>query len=192
MKPTINQHRIMNPLRFSLALLLGACLFQGCAASGRHPAPANPDEARARFEVVRAKFNADKIRTLNQVMKLTVAEADKFWPIYRQYEQDLAAVGDRKLSLVRRFMADYRAARLDDRNSQAMADQWLQNVQERLDLWKKYHQQISETVSPTRAAQFLQVENQMAILLDLNLAWELPMVGEKPSEARTKATQNQP
>ena len=58
-----------------------------------------------------------------------------------------------------------------------MADRWLANAQERLDLWKKYHQQISFAVSPVRAAQFLQVENQMAIFVDLNIATEMPMVG---------------
>ena len=58
-----------------------------------------------------------------------------------------------------------------------MAAQWLQNVQDRLDLWKKYCQQISDAVSPVRAAQFLQVENQMAIFVDLNIASEMPVVG---------------
>ena len=45
------------------------------------------------------------------------------------------------------------------------------------DLWKKYHQQVSDAVSPIRAAEFLQVENQMAIFIDLNLASEMPLVG---------------
>jgi hypothetical protein len=76
-------------------------------------------------------------------------------------------------------MAHHRAGTLTDQNSREMAEQWLQNAQDRLDLWKKYHQQISDTVSPIRAAQFLQVENQMAIFVDLNIASEMPVVGEK-------------
>ncbi len=163
----------------SLVLAAGLLLLPGCATPGHQPVPVHPDEARAYFEVLRSDFNADKIRVLNQMMKLTAAEADKFWPIYRNYEKDLAAVGDRKLALIQEFMAHYRDGTLTDQNSRVMAEQWLQNVQDRLDLWKKYSRQISDAVSPIRAAQFLQVENQMAIFVDLNIASEMPVIGEK-------------
>jgi hypothetical protein len=113
-------------------------------------------------------------------MKLSYAEADKFWPIYRSYEKDLATVGDRKLALIREFLTHHQAGTLTDQNSNEMAAQWLQNAQDRLDLWKKYHQQISDAVSPVRAAQFLQIENQMAIFVDLSIASEMPMVGASP------------
>jgi hypothetical protein len=161
----------------SLAVVAGALVFQGCASSSHKPAPATPDDARAYFEVLRSDFNTGKIRALNQAMKLTVAEADKFWPIYRSYEKELALVGDRKLALIQEFMRHHKAGTLTDENSQAMAAQWLQNSQDRLDLWRKYQQQISAAVSPIRAAQFLQVENQMAIFVDLNIASEMPLVG---------------
>ena len=180
MKPTI-----LKPICFSLALLAGAVLFPGCASSRRHKVASNPDEARAYFEVLRSDMNAGKIRALNQAMKLTYAEADKFWPIYREYEKDLAAVGDRKLALIRDFLTHSKAGTLTDQNSKEMAVQWLQNAQDRLDLWKKYHRQISEAVSPIRAAQFLQVENQMAIFVDLSIASEMPVVGEKPKASQS-------
>jgi hypothetical protein len=121
--------------------------------------------------------NATKIATLNQVMKLTAPEAEKFWPVYRQYEKELAAFGDRKLALIREFARHHVNGTMDDQNSKVMAKQWLANVQDRLDLWKKYHKKISQAVSPIRAAQFLQVEHQMALFIDLNIASEMPVIG---------------
>jgi hypothetical protein len=173
-------------MRTYVSFCLGAVvvLLQGCASSRHQPAPANADEARAYFEVLRSDFNTGKIRALNQTMKLTVAEADKFWPIYRQYEKDLAAVGDRKLALIQEFIAHHRAGTLTDQNSPLMAAKWLQNVQDRLDLWKRYHQQISAAVSPMRGAQFLQVENQVAIFVDLSIASEMPIVGQPPNATK--------
>jgi hypothetical protein len=170
----------MKPILYSLALIAAAGLFQGCATSQPKPPSPTPDDARAYFEVLRSDFNAGKIRLLNQVMKLTVAEADKFWPLYRNYEKELAAVGDRKLALIIEFMRHHKTGTLTDQNAQTLAVQFLQNAQDRLDLWKKYHQQISDAVSPVRAAQFLQVENQMAIFVDLNIASEMPVVGATP------------
>jgi hypothetical protein len=168
----------MKPIRYSLAVLASALLVQGCATSSSKKTNLSAAD-RGYFEVLRSDFNAAKISALNEVMKLTADEADKFWPIYRRYEKDLAAVGDRKLALIVEFMSHHKAGTLTDQNSQELARQWLQNSQDRLDLWKKYHQQISAAVSPMRAAQFLQVENQIAIFVDLNIASEMPVIGSQ-------------
>ena len=161
----------------AFVILTGALWLSGCATAPKPGAIKNEDDARAALEELRSDFNATKIRTLNQVMKLTAPEAEKFWPVYRNYEQELAALGDRKLALIRDFAAHHRAGTLDDQNSREMADRWLANAQDRLDLWKKYHQQIRDAVSPVRAAQFLQVEHQLALFVDISIASEMPVVG---------------
>jgi len=167
----------MKPVVYLFIIAVGTLLLPGCASSGKPKASLSEDDKRAQLEALRADFNTYKIRTFNQFLKLSAVEADKFWPVYRSYETELKGVGDRKLALVREFLAQHRAGKLDENFSRELADRWLANAQERLDLWKKYHQQISVAVSPMRAAQFLQVENQMAIFVDLNIASEMPMVG---------------
>ncbi len=167
-----------------LALACAGIFSQGCTTPKGPPPNWTADDARAYFEVLRSDFNTGKIQALNGVMKLTVAEADKFWPIYRSYEKELAPVGDRKLALIREFLTYRKAGTLTEEVSKALSRQWLQNAQDRLDLWKKYHDQISDQVSPIRAAQFLQVENQMALFVDISIASEMPMVGSKPEEKK--------
>lgn len=160
-----------------LSVLATCALFlHGCATSRPKQANLTADDARAYFEVLRSEFNTTKIHTLNQVMKLTAPEADKFWPIYRNYEKDLAAVGDAKLALIQEFFTHYKNGTLNDQNARELAPRWLANVQARLDLWKNYHQQISQALSPMRAAQFLQVEHQMALFVDLQVASEMPQI----------------
>lgn len=168
--------RILLLSLFTGALLLGADL-----ASAQSATASPTDDVRAYFEVLRSDFNATKIRTINQVMKLTGSEAEAFWPIYRAYEKELAAVGDEKLALVREFFTHHKNGTLNDRNAKGIADKWLKNTQARLDLWKEYHKKIAKAVSPIRAAQFLQVENQMALFVDLGIASEMPVIGELPN-----------
>ena len=43
------------------------------------------------------------------------------------------------------------------------------------------YQQIREAVSPVRVAQFLQVENQMALFVDINIASEELAISSKPA-----------
>jgi hypothetical protein len=160
------------------ALIFAAVLLlPGAGRTCAQSSTANPtDDVQAQFEVLRSDFNATKIRTLNQVLKLTASEAEAFWPIYRGYEKELAAVGDQKLALIREFFSHHQNETLNNANARQMAEKWLKNVQARLDLWKKYQKKISRGVSPVRAAQFLQVENQLALFADLAIASEMPQV----------------
>jgi len=160
--------------------LLAAGIFAIAALAATDDSKSGPSgELRSYLEVLRSDFNTSKIATINQAMKLTAPEAEKFWPIYRSYEKDLAAVGDRKLALIQEFASLHFSGGLDDRNAKDLAEGWLDNTQQRLDLWKKYHRQISRAVSPVRAAQFLQIENQMALFVDITIASEMPAVAGK-------------
>ena len=134
------------------------------------------DDTRAYLEILRSDFNADKVVLYNRVMQLNESEAKKFWPIYRDYERELIKLSDQRLELIRDFFARQDAGKLTDEVSKDIADRWLKGVQARLDLWKKYNKKISDEVSPTRGAQFLQLENQIALFIDIAIAQEMPAI----------------
>ena len=50
---------------------------------------------------------------------------------------------------------------------------------DRLDLWEKYHGKIEKSLTSLQAGQFLQIENQLALFVDITIAGEMPLVGEK-------------
>jgi hypothetical protein len=84
--------------------LLGSLLWP--RAPAQTPAAA-PDNVRAVLEMLRPTSTRQD-RHLNEVMRLTGPEAEKFWPIYRDYEKELAEVADRKLALIRDFASRHR------------------------------------------------------------------------------------
>ncbi len=157
-------------------LLLAAVIPLGSltAFTQTGPKSSDPDDLRAVLETLRSDVNSYKVRVINQAMQLTGPEAEKFWPIYRQYEQELGKVADKKVALIREFADRCANGTLDNKAADTIAQQWLKNVEARLDLWKKYHKKIAKAVSPARAAQYLQVENQVALFMDLNIAAEMP------------------
>ena len=167
--------QMKNILRY---LLLAAVLPLGSVTAFTQTGPksADPDDLRAVLETLRSDVNGYKVRVINQAMQLTGPEAEKFWPIYRQYEQELGKVADKKIALIREFSDHCAQGTLDSKAANTLAQQWLKNVEARLDLWKKYHKKIAKAVSPARAAQFLQVENQVALFMDLNIAAEMPVL----------------
>jgi len=140
------------------------------------------DDTRAYLEILRSDFNTDKVVLYNRALQLSEPEAKKFWPIYRDYERELMELSDQRLELVRNFFAQEETGKLTDKASAEIAERWLKTVQTRLDLWKKYYGKISKAVSPTRGAQFLQLENQMALFIDIAIASEMPAI--KPAATK--------
>jgi len=100
-----------------LGLLAGVVLASSSLLAQPRTEPAATDELRAYLELLRSDVNTTKIRTINEVMKLTGPEADTFWPVYRKYEKDLAAVGDRKLALIREFATLHFGGKLDNKQA---------------------------------------------------------------------------
>jgi hypothetical protein len=156
-----------------------------CAAHGapdaREPQAPEPDDLRTYLELLRSDVNSTKIATFNEVMKLTAPEADAFWPIYREYEKKLGEIAVRKLSLIREFASLHQAGQLDERRADELAESWLAIARDRLTLWSDYYRRISRALSPIRGAQFLQVEHQMALFIDLGVASEMPVIKKSPS-----------
>ncbi|MBX3390582.1 MAG: hypothetical protein KF691_14125 [Phycisphaeraceae bacterium] len=171
-----------------LAATLGIGSLVASVCVSREPAPAksapaadnrpkgNSDNLRTLLDTFRSDSNATKIRVLNQALKLTPEEAAKFWPVYQKYEKELNSVIDRRIALIRKFVTLSNEGGLDNANAAMLSTEWLQGEQDRLDLWKKYNKEIGAAVSPIRAAQFLQVEHQIALLMDLDVASQMPAV----------------
>jgi len=129
---------------------------------------------RAYIELLRSDVKSQASAIVGEVMQLDDKEAKIFWPIYREYELELSKQGDRKVELIRKFTQQYGSMTND------FADQMAQAVfnleLERHNLKKKYYERIKQALSAITAARFLQINNQILMLIDLQIASALPVV----------------
>ena len=58
-----------------------------------------------------------------------------------------------------------------------MAKRWFKGQRARLDLLERYHRKIEQSLSSVKAGQFLQIENQIGLFIDITIAAEMPLVG---------------
>ena len=176
----------MNPMKTLLrsngtrlvAGLITALLLAAQAA----PAPEASDNIHNYLQLLRSDFNSTKVDIIHQIMKLSEADAKKFWPIYREYENELAKQAISRAELMAQFIQSHQDGNLDNAKAQSISRQWFKLQRARLDLFEKYHGKIAKALTPLQAGQFLQVENQMAIFVDLNIASEMPMIGSTRSK----------
>ena len=141
------------------------------------PAAADDSRAmnlRAYVELLRSDLRSQKIAIITEVMQFTEDEDTKFWPVYREYETELAKINDERLALIKDYAASY--ATMTDEVADRLARGALDLEGRRHALKVKYYDRFKSVVTPKTAARFLQVENQILLLLDLQIAASLPIV----------------
>src|SRR6516162_9484523 len=119
------------------------------------------------IQVLRADRRAQKTQIISDQLKLSDAEGKSFWPIYREYETELSKLNDEKVAIIKDYATSYDT--ITDTQIQSLADRTFKLDNKRTDLKQKYFKKISKAVSPKTAARFIQLENRLDLLLNLQL-----------------------
>ena len=138
------------------------------------PAETKDLNLSAYVELLRADVRAQKVAFITELMAFTAAEDKAFWPIYRAYDVELAAINDERVTGIEEYARNF------DTVSDALADKLATKALElegrRTALKQKYYARLKAALSATTAARFLQVENQLLLIIDLQIAAALPIV----------------
>lgn len=165
----------------SSSLLLGALLVLTIMPLGSPAAFAEEvdDNIYNYLQILRSDLNTAKVQLVNDIMKLSPADAKTFWPIYREYENEQSNQAISRAEFIVEFVQCHKDGTFNNAKAADMAARWFKAQQKRLKLLKQYHRRIEKALSPVQAAQFLQIENQIGIFIDMTIASEMPMVGER-------------
>lgn len=158
--------RRLAALAVAVALVVPALMLPAAAVAQQTP--------EAYLEMLRSDLRTGKVELLTDALELTPAQGEKFWPIYRQYDQEMAAIGDRQVALIKNFADNY--GRLSDADAALMAKEWFSMQSDYLKSLKKAHAKVAKELSPKLAAQFVQVENTINMMIRLQVAAELPLL----------------
>jgi hypothetical protein len=129
---------------------------------------------RAYTDLLRSDIRAQKVAIIAGIMQFTEEEEDRFWPVYREYEQELARINDDRIALIAEYGASYQ--QMTDAMADRLARGALELEARRHSLKAKYYDRLATVLPAKSAARFLQVENQILLLLDLQIAASLPIV----------------
>lgn len=126
------------------------------------------------IQLLRSDLQGEKNRVIADTMKFTDAESSAFWPLYRDYAQSQQLIGDEILSVLTDYaqhidaMSDDKAKELAQRllNLQAKV------VHVRQDYWPKF----DKALGAKRAAKFYQVDNRLTMMINIQLASQVPLI----------------
>jgi len=149
------------------------------APQGGAPAPASPAQTQdlnlsAYVELLRSDVRSQKVAILTELMNFTEAEDAAFWPIYREYDVELSTLNDERVALIKDYAKAY--PNVTDEQADTLARKALDINARRNALQTKYYERVKSALSAKTAARFLQVEHQLLLIIDLQIAAALPIV----------------
>jgi hypothetical protein len=159
---------------------MAACCSLAQSGTEKSAAPATaadqPDAGnlRAFVELARSDLKTQKALIIAENLSMTEEEAAEFWPLHRDYEAELSKLNDQKLALIVRYAHNYQA--MNDKEAAELAKGSFDLEEKRTDLKRKYFKKFQKVVPATKAARFFQLENQINLALDLQVAAALPLI----------------
>lgn len=171
-------------MRRHRGVLLGLTmiLIASIEAAGQQPQAPQPlpkEEARERnltayIELLRSDLRTQKIAVFTELMQLTDAEDAAFWPVYREYEVELSRLNDERIAAIETYAKVY--DNLTTVTADELAVKALDLEARRTALKQKFYAKLKTAISPIKAARALQIENQIQLLVDLQVAASLPVL----------------
>jgi hypothetical protein len=167
-------------MKWILATALGAAIAPNMIdqqpSADIHPAATESQETniRAYVELLRVDVRTKKTAIFTEIMQFKDIQAVKFWPIYSEYDSELQRLNDQKLAGIQEYAKHF--GRMTDEKADELAVLALELENICNNLKKTYYEKVHEQLGGIIAARFLQIENQLLMVTDLQIAASLPIV----------------
>ena len=167
----IRRKRWIVGIVLGLGIATGASAQQAQVPQGGQPTPQNVDEY---VQLIRSGVQKDKTQVIGAALELDATQAAAFWPVYKQYEAELMAIGDKRYAAIKAYASGYGS--LTDAKATELIDQALGLEEQRLALIKRYLGEFRKVIPAVKAGRWYQAEMGLNRIVDVRLAAELPLL----------------
>ena len=163
-----------------MRMLFAAVLLSLVASCSASFAQNSQPSVDSYIESIRADTRADKVAIITETMQFNDQDAKIFWPVYRNYEADLMKVNDQRVALIKSYADKFTT--MTDAEAKAMIEQSLDFESRRTDAKKKCAKELQKAgLSSLTVAKFIQLEHRLDLVIDVQIASELPSLLIKPA-----------
>ncbi len=128
------------------------------------------------MQILLDKIKADKKLLVAKNMDLTESEAKGFWPVYEQYQQELANFNQRIGKLIESYAAAYRTNTLTDEKAKKLIDEFVAIEKGEAAVKAFYVPKLNQVLPPKKVARYFQIENKIRAAIKYELAGEIPLM----------------
>ncbi len=131
-------------------------------------------QVRSEIELTRQQIQTERQALVAEAMELTDEQAAAFWPVYRDYRNELAPVGDRHVELILGYAERFGA--VTDEYANQMLEDHLNIQSKKLEIQKMYVSRFLGVLQPMLVARFYQIENKLDAIIAFDLALSVPVL----------------
>ena len=136
-------------------------------------APTRPMTA-ADLDTLRTELRSSRKQAVAQTLKLTDAEATRFWPVYDQYAAELISIKNDQYQLIAEYANTY--GKYDDKAATDFIRRWLDLDVRTTTLRAKYVPAVGKVLPGVKATTFFQIDRRVSMAIDLKIASMLPIL----------------
>jgi len=103
-------------------------------------------------------FNNYKIGFFTKKLDLTPSEAEKFWPVYNEYQTQRNQIQLEKVSIIRNF--NINETTMSDNQITELGDKLVLTISQESSLAVTFHKKLKAVLPPAKVIRFYQAENQ--------------------------------
>jgi Spy/CpxP family protein refolding chaperone len=155
--------------RSLLALTAGMLLMGSAAAQAQTQSPNLNDDT----QMLLSQIQADKAAVVLKSLELTDPEARAFTPIYDEYQKERKEIAQRQIAELNKFASNYGS--MTDKAAGEILKSWFKIQEDKNDLVEKYAKKFDHVLPKTKVLRFVQVENKLETVVDLQAARVIPL-----------------
>ena len=125
-------------------------------------------------QLTRSAIQAERQAILATNLELSEKESAIFWPLYEEYRKALESAVNTRVDLLNQYFASYET--LTDLEATALLDKHIAWEKEVLKVRSTYAKKMGKALSGKTVARFFQIENKMDIIVEYELAGEIPLI----------------
>jgi hypothetical protein len=126
--------------------------------------------------LLRSDVRQQKAEIMGSVMALDAQDAAKFWPIYSDYDAQLAKLNDQRVLNIKEYARTYN--QMTDDKADELVQKTLAYQKQRSELFAQTYEKVKQALGGVTAARFAMIEHQLLLIIDLQIVSSLPVVGQ--------------
>lgn len=107
-------------------------------------------------------------------MSFTEEEKKKFWPLYREYRDAMAKVGDKRMEVITEYAVNMN--NMTDSLAKKLLDASIAAEKEDIKIKQKYIGKFRRILPDTKVVRLMQIENRMDAMVNLKIAEGVPLM----------------
>jgi hypothetical protein len=131
------------------------------------------ENLQADLNLLQSDLRTQKALIIREQLPLAQSEADAFWRLYNRYEMTVMALNTARIALMR----DYSIAleTMTTEKARLLTARGLDLDEKRRLIRKKFYWEFAKVLNGKSSARFEQLDRRLDLLMDLQIASELPL-----------------